>query len=208
RISNPGCYSTGFIALIAPLVAAGAIPADALLSSNAVSGYSGGGKAMIADYEGSGTSPAAWSTYALTLAHKHVPEMQKHSGLTHRPIFAPSVAPVYSGMIVDVPLHRAQIAAGETADSLRDRLASHYAGSAIVTVGTHNEATLPVELMADTDGMQLFVFAAQDGSQLRLVAALDNLGKGASGAAVQSLNLISGRPETDGLRLRELLTQH
>lgn len=201
RIANPGCYPTGFLALVAPLVAGGAIPADALLSCYAVSGYSGGGKAMIADYEGEGGAPNAWNTYGLTMAHKHVPEMRAHAGLTHRPIFAPSVAPVYSGMIVDVPLHAAQIAKGETAASLRDRLAAHYDGSAIISVGVHEGGTLPIETMADTDGMRLFVFGDAAGEQFRLVAALDNLGKGASGAAVQSLNLLAGRPETEGLRL-------
>jgi N-acetyl-gamma-glutamyl-phosphate reductase len=201
RISNPGCYPTGFLALVAPLVASGVIPADALLSCNAVSGYSGGGKAMIADYEAEGALPSAWNTYALTMAHKHVPEMQMHAGLTHRPIFAPSVAPLYSGMIVDVPLHAAQIARGETAASLRERLAVHYQGSPIITVASHEGGTLPIELMADTDAMRLFVFGDKDGAQFRLVAALDNLGKGASGAAVQSLNLITGRQEAEGLRL-------
>ncbi|HEX7820982.1 MAG TPA: N-acetyl-gamma-glutamyl-phosphate reductase [Sphingobium sp.] len=201
RISNPGCYPTGFLALVAPLVAGGALSPDSFLSCNAVSGYSGGGKTMIADYEAQGASPSAWSSYALTLAHKHAPEMQKHAGLTHRPIFAPSVAPLYSGMIVDVPLHSAQLASGESAASLRERLAVHYAGSSIITIGHHEGGTLPIELVADTDGMRLFVFGNQGGTQFRLVAALDNLGKGASGAAVQSLNLITGRPETEGLRL-------
>ncbi|MFT3965938.1 MAG: N-acetyl-gamma-glutamyl-phosphate reductase [Sphingobium sp.] len=201
RIANPGCYPTGFLALVAPLVAGGAIPADAFLTCNAASGYSGGGKAMIADYEEKGAAPSAWSTYALTLAHKHVPEMKAHAGLAHRPIFAPSVAPVYSGMIVEVPLHLAQIAAGETPDSLRDRLTAQYAGSPIISVGIHEDATLPIETVADTDRMRLFVFGDRQGEQVRLVAALDNLGKGASGAAVQSLNLVTGRPETEGLRL-------
>lgn len=201
RISNPGCYPTGFLALVAPLVAAGAIPADARLSCNAVSGYSGGGKAMIADYEGGETAPPAWMTYGLTLAHKHVPEMQAHAGLTHAPIFAPSVAPIYSGMIVDVPLHAAQLAKGETATSLRERLAAYYAGSPIISVRTHDGGTLPIHALTGTDRMELFVFGNADDSQFRLVAALDNLGKGASGAAVQSLNLLTGRPETEGLRL-------
>ena len=201
RVSNPGCYSTGFIALIAPLVAGGAIPADACLSCNAVSGYSGGGKAMIAEYEEGQKAPTAWRSYALTLGHKHVPEMQVHAGLANRPLFAPSVAPVYSGMIVDVPLHRAQLGAGETANSLRDRLAGHYAGSPVIAVGEHDAPILPIELMTNTDAMKLFVFADAAGEQIRLVAALDNLGKGASGAAVQTLNLLTGQPETEGLRL-------
>lgn len=201
RISNPGCYPTGFLALIAPLVASGAIDAGTRLSCNAVSGYSGGGKAMIADYESDGAPPSAWNTYGLTLAHKHVAEMQRHAGLTHRPIFAPSVAPVYSGMIVDVPLHVDQLADGQSVESLQERLIAYYAGSSIITVGHHDGGTLPIELVADTDVMRLFVFGNEDGTQFRLVAALDNLGKGASGAAVQSLNLVTGRPETEGLRL-------
>jgi N-acetyl-gamma-glutamyl-phosphate reductase len=201
RISNPGCYPTGFLALVAPLTASGAIPRDALLSCNAVSGYSGGGKAMIAAYEGPNGPPTAWSGYGLTLAHKHVAEMQAHAGLLHRPLFAPAVVPVYSGMIVDVPLHGGILSAGTTATALRDRLAEHYAGSSIVQVADHDGATLPVEILSDTDALRLFVFGDGGDSQIRLVAALDNLGKGASGAAVQTLNLLTGRPETEGLRL-------
>lgn len=201
RISNPGCYPTGFLALVAPLVRAGAIPADARLTCNAVSGYSGGGKAMIADYEGAEGAPSAWATYGLTLAHKHVPEMQAHAGLIHPPLFAPSVAPVYSGMIVEVPMHRAMLRRGETAGTLREALTAAYEGSAIVSVVEHGNATLPVELVSGTDALRLMVFGDAAGEHVRLVAALDNLGKGASGAAVQSLNLITGRPETEGLRL-------
>ena len=201
-VSNPGCYSTGFIALIAPLVQAGLISADALLTCDAASGYSGGGKSMIAEYEGPEGAPTAWRSYALTLAHKHVPEMQVRSGLTHRPLFAPSVAPVYSGMIVDVPLHHAMFAGGANADTLRAALADHYALSPIIHVEpSYEPATLPIELLKDRDDMRLFVFADRDSEQVRLVAALDNLGKGASGAAVQSLNLMLGLPETTGLRL-------
>lgn len=199
-ISNPGCYSTGFIALVAPLVAAGLIPADALLSCNAVSGYSGGGKAMIAEFENSDGAPTAWRTYALTLGHKHVPEMQARCGLAHAPLFAPAVVPVYSGMVVDVPLHSAMLAPGTSAATLRAALADHYGASPIITVAQGYEpATLPIERMKDSDGMRLFVFG--EGAQVRLVAALDNLGKGASGAAVQNLNLMAGLPETTGLRL-------
>jgi len=201
-VSNPGCYSTGFIALIAPLVRAGLVPADARLTCNAVSGYSGGGKAMIAEYEGEGGAPSAFRTYALTLSHKHVPEMQARSGLHQRPLFAPAVVPVYSGMIVDIPLHATMLASGADAAALREALTAHYAGSPIITVAqTHEPATLTVETMRDTDGMRLFVFADAAGEQIRLVAALDNLGKGASGAAVQNLNLMAGLPETTGLRL-------
>ena len=194
RVSNPGCYSTGFIALVAPLVRASLIGGGARLSCYAVSGYSGGGKAMIAEFE-SGGAPTAWRTYALTLAHKHVPEMLRHSGLTHAPLFAPSVAATHRGMIVDVPLF------GVDAAKARDTLAWFYEGSDIVRVREFDEANLTVEHMANRDGMELFVFGNAERTQCRLVAALDNLGKGASGAAVQSLNLMAGLPEATGLRL-------
>lgn len=194
RVSNPGCYSTGFIALVAPLVRAGLIAADTRLSCSAVSGYSGGGKAMIAEFEQDATPPA-WQTYALTLAHKHVPEMQRHTGLAHAPLFAPSVAATHRGMIVDVPLF------GVDAAKACDTLAWFYEGSDIVRMSDFDEANLTIEHMAGRDGMELFVFGNAEGSQCRLVAALDNLGKGASGAAVQSLNLMAGLPEGTGLRL-------
>ncbi|MCW2338946.1 N-acetyl-gamma-glutamyl-phosphate reductase [Sphingobium sp. B2D3A] len=201
-VSNPGCYSTGFIALVAPLVKAGIIPAETQLTCNAASGYSGGGKAMIAEYEGADGAPSAFRTYALGLGHKHVPEMQARCGLTHRPLFAPAVVPVYSGMIVDVPLHSDLLTNGTDARAMRAALAEHYAGSPIISVADGYEAaTLPIELLRDKDIMRLFVFADENSAQIRLVAALDNLGKGASGAAVQNLNLMAGLPETTGLRL-------
>ncbi len=194
RVSNPGCYSTGFIALVAPLVRARLVAPETRLSCYAVSGYSGGGKAMIAEFE-SGAPVPAWRTYALGLAHKHVPEMQRHAGLAHAPLFAPSVAAAHRGMIVDVPLF------GVAAADARATLAAFYDGSPLVRVQDYPDANLPVELMAGRDAMTLFVFGNADGSQCRLVAALDNLGKGASGAAVQTLNLMAGLPEETGLRL-------
>ncbi|MFM9853930.1 MAG: N-acetyl-gamma-glutamyl-phosphate reductase [Sphingomonadaceae bacterium] len=201
RVSNPGCYSTGFIALVAPLVAAGLIPVDWPLAVNAVSGYSGGGKTMIAEFEGYETK-TAWRTYALSLAHKHVPEMQRHCGLTHAPLFAPSVARTYRGMIVDVPLPIAVLPARPTVSMIRETLAQHYEGSPFVSVITDFDApNLTIEQAAQCDRMDLFVFANADESQIRLVAALDNLGKGAAGAAVQSLNLMAGFDETTGLKL-------
>ncbi len=191
RVSNPGCYATGFIALIAPLIRGGVIASDAPLTCNAVSGYSGGGKAMIAEFE-SGTAPA-WRSYALSLAHKHVPEMQLHCRLAHAPLFAPAVANTYRGMIVDVPVF------GIDAAAARDVLAAHYAGSPIVRLCPADDPHIAVERLAGTDRIDLFVFS--NGAQTRLVAALDNLGKGASGAAVQSLNLMAGLAEEAGLRL-------
>jgi N-acetyl-gamma-glutamyl-phosphate reductase len=201
RVSNPGCYSTGFIALVAPLVRAGLIPADSALTCNAVSGYSGGGKSMIAEFE-DGPAPTAWRSYALRLNHKHVPEMRKRSGLSVAPIFAPAVVNLFSGMIVEVPLHLSALPGHPTAAALRDALTAHYAGSPIVRVlPDYDEGTLAIEQLAGTDRLDLFVFGDAGDSQVRLVAALDNLGKGAAGAAVQSLNLMAGLPETQGLRL-------
>ncbi len=201
RVSNPGCYSTGFIALVAPLVTAGLIPADWPLSCNAVSGYSGGGKSMIAEFEG-GAASTAWRSYALGLNHKHVPEMRERCGLALSPIFAPSVADVYSGMIVEVPLHLATLPGRPGAQALRDALAAAYRGSPIVrVVPDYEEGALRIEHLVDTDRLDLFVFADAGDTQARLIAALDNLGKGAAGAAVQNLNLMAGLPETEALRL-------
>jgi N-acetyl-gamma-glutamyl-phosphate reductase len=191
RVSNPGCYSTGFVALIAPLIKARRIGPGAPIMCNAVSGYSGGGKAMIAEFEGS--NPPAWRTYALGLAHKHVPEMQVRCGLTNPPLFVPSVVNTYRGMIVDVPLF------GANPKAIRETLADAYADSTIVNLCEIDGDTLSIERAANSDRLDLFVFT--NGSQTRLTAALDNLGKGASGAAVQSLNLMAGLPETTGLRL-------
>ncbi|MPT47260.1 MAG: N-acetyl-gamma-glutamyl-phosphate reductase [Sphingobium sp.] len=203
RVSNPGCYPTGFLALVGPLVRAGLIPAQWPLSVNAVSGYSGGGKAMIADYEGEGSAHSpAWMTYGLSLGHKHVPEMQQHAGLSVAPIFAPSVANLLRGMVVEVPLPIGVMPGKPTPQQIRDVLAAAYETSPIVHfVSDYAGGNLPVEHRSGTDGMDLFVFANKDETQVRLVAALDNLGKGASGAAVQNLNILCGLDETAGLKL-------
>lgn len=195
RVTNPGCYSTGFIALIAPLVRAGLIPADTQLSCNAVSGYSGGGKALIERF--ARERDLGFRTYALGLDHKHVPEMQARTGLASPPLFAPAVVPVYRGMIVEVPL-----AAGlAEATAVRQCLDSHYAGCALIRAGTaHDGELLLRDGMEGWDGLEYFVFGGTSG-QLRLAARLDNLGKGASGACVQNLNLMAGLPETEGLSL-------
>ena len=202
RVSNPGCYSTGFIALVAPLVRAELIPTDWPLSCNAVSGYSGGGKGMIAEFEGPGGAPTAWRTYGLHLNHKHVPEMRERCGLTVAPIFAPSVVALERGMIVEVPLPTGVLPGRPSVATIREALADFYAGSPIVRViDGYDAGTLAIERLANTDRLDLFVFGSDDAGQVRLVAALDNLGKGAAGAAVQNLNLIAGLPETEGLRL-------
>ncbi|MBB5707825.1 N-acetyl-gamma-glutamyl-phosphate reductase [Sphingopyxis panaciterrulae] len=201
RVSNPGCYSTGFIALVAPLVRAGLLPADWAYVCHAVSGYSGGGKALIERFEAD--RDIAWRGYALTLGHKHVPEMQARCGLTTAPLFSPAVIPAHRGMVVEVPLPLAAIPGTGTPEAMRAALADHYAGSAVVAMG---EPPADGEMLlrgsdAGSDRLELFVFANADASQARLVARLDNLGKGASGACVQNLNIMAGLPETTGLRL-------
>jgi N-acetyl-gamma-glutamyl-phosphate reductase len=201
RVSNPGCYPTGFLALVKPLINAGLVPRDWPFTVNAVSGYSGGGKAMIAEFEHGGTD-TAWRTYALSLAHKHVPEMQRHAGLAHAPLFSPSVARTYRGMIVEVPLMVAAMPNPPQIGAIKDALRSAFEGSRIVNlVEGFDEANLTLEHASNTERLDLFVFANADASQIRLVAALDNLGKGAGGAAVQSLNLLIGAEELTGLRL-------
>lgn len=200
RVSNPGCYPTGFIALLAPLIRNGLLPADWPYICHAVSGYSGGGKALIARFEED--QDIAYRDYAMTLGHKHVPEMREYAGLAHQPLFAPAVIAAHRGMVVEVPLHLSLMERAAPVDGLRDCLGDFYAGSAVVSVNQE----LPDELllrasMAPSDRLELFVYGARDGTQARLVARLDNLGKGASGAAVQSLNLMAGLPETAGLSL-------
>ena len=201
-VSNPGCYPTGFLALVAPLVRAGLIPADWPYTVNAVSGYSGGGKALIARFEAEGAP--AFRAYGYDMAHKHRAEMKLHGGLKHEVIFAPSVVPAYRGMVVEVPLHLGAMAGNPTADSLRAALQEFYAGSQVVSVV---DGAAPAELLLEKDAqpsdrLELFVFGNEGGWHARLVALLDNLGKGASGAAVQSLNLMTGLPEETGLSLK------
>jgi N-acetyl-gamma-glutamyl-phosphate reductase len=208
RVSNPGCYPTGFLALVRPLVRAGLLPPSTPLAVYAASGYSGGGKAMIAAFEDPSAPDAtstAFRTYGLTLSHKHAPEMRVHAGLDHAPIFAPAVVRAYRGMVVEVPLHRAALPGSATGGALREALAEAYRHAPLVTVASAAEtadlAGLAVERTAGTDRLEMFVFANEAAGQYRLVAALDNLGKGAAGAAVQNLNLATGLEELAGLRL-------
>ncbi len=200
RVSNPGCYPTGFIALVAPLVRAGLLPADWPYTCNAVSGYSGGGKALIARFEED--ADIAFRAYGLGLGHKHVPEMQKLAGLALTPVFAPAVIPAHRGMVVEVPVPLAAMPMAGSPEVLRLCLVEAYAGSPVVTVHDDTPGELLLHRsMAPSDRLDLYVFGSKDGSQARLVAVLDNLGKGASGAAVQNLNLMAGLAETAGLRL-------
>lgn len=200
RVSNPGCYSTGFIALVAPLVRAGLLPADWPYTANAVSGYSGGGKSLIARFEDD--ADIAWRGYALELGHKHVPEMQHRCGLAQPPLFSPAVIPAHRGMVVEVPLPLAAMAGAGTPEAMREGLSAFYGTSRVVRMGQQPDGELLLRRSSlPSDSLELFVFGSADGAQARLVARLDNLGKGASGAAVQSLNLMAGLDETAGLRL-------
>ena len=199
-VSNPGCYPTGFLGLVAPLVRAGLLPAEWPYICHAVSGYSGGGKALIARFEDD--TDIAYRAYGLAMGHKHVPEMQVHAGLTHPPVFAPAVVPAHRGMLVEVPLPLVALPGAGTPAAMRDALAAFYADSPVMSVAADEPDELLLRAsMAPVDSLTLRVFASADGSQARLVAFLDNLGKGASGAAVQNLNLMAGLPETAGLRL-------
>ncbi|PWB81057.1 MAG: N-acetyl-gamma-glutamyl-phosphate reductase [Methylocystaceae bacterium] len=189
RVANPGCYATGAIALLRPLVDAGLVPPDHPLTINAVSGYSGGGRQMIEAYE-KGEAPA-FELYALSLEHKHLPEIVAYSRLSTRPIFAPSVGNFRQGMLVSVPLALDRLPAAPRAVDLEAALARHYAGAAYVRVAPAPKAgRLDALALNGTNDLELFVFANEERRQALLVARLDNLGKGASGAAVQNLELM------------------
>ena len=199
-VSNPGCYPTAFLALVAPLVRAGLIPGDWPLTYNATSGYSGGGKAMIAEFEGGGTD-TAFRIYGLTLAHKHLPEMRDHAGLTHPPIFQPAVARLNRGMLGEVPLPLKQLPGAPTIAAIEDALQAAYADSPLVSVAPGDIAAVTIEENAGTDRMTLRVCGNADSGHVRLIATLDNLGKGAGGAAVQNLNIMAGLDPLAGLIL-------
>ena len=205
RVAVPGCYASGFISIARPLVELGLAPADYPFSCTGISGYSGGGKKMIADYE-SGQRPAqgkldAPKSYGLGLGHKHLPEMKAVSGLAHTPMFVPVVCDYYSGMQVLVPLDLKL--AGTTAPAVAEGLAAYYKDAATVKVHALNEALpengLYSNAMAGTDRMELYLNVNAAGDQMMLVSLFDNLGKGSSGAAVQCMNLMLGLEETKGL---------
>ena len=199
-VSNPGCYPTAFLAMVAPLVRAGLVPADWPLTYNATSGYSGGGKAMIAEFESGGTD-TAFRIYALTLAHKHLPEMRTHAGLTHPPIFAPAVARLNRGMLGEVPLPLRHLPGSPTIAPVEDALSAAYVDSALVSVANGDAAAVQIEENAGTDRMTLRVCGNPASGHVRLIATLDNLGKGAGGAAVQNLNIMAGLDPLAGLIL-------
>ena len=191
RVANPGCYATGAIALLRPLVDAGLIPPDFAACLPSISGYSGGGRSMMEAYEAGQAPP--YELYALGLKHKHIPEIMRYTGLTRRPLFVPSVGNFPQGMLVQLPLHLDTLPGRPSAQDLHDALTKHYAGNEWVSV---EPATADLKLdavaLADTNKMELRVFANEEAGHTLLVARLDNLGKGASGAAVQNLKLMLG----------------
>lgn len=204
RIANPGCHASAFILLLRPLVDAGLVAPEALVSATSITGYSGGGKGMILDYEGAGAVPAALMAprpYALGLQHKHLPEMMAHTGLQRAPVFMPVVGPFYKGLAVTVPLHLASL--GCSAATLHAALEARYAGERFIHVlpladpDTLQAGFFDVQACNDSNRVDLFVFGNE--AQALLVARLDNLGKGASGAAVQCMNLHLGLDEGLGL---------
>jgi N-acetyl-gamma-glutamyl-phosphate reductase len=204
RIANPGCHASAFIVLLRPLVDAGLLPATLPITATSITGYSGGGKKMIEQYQAGGdvrlNAPRA---YALGLAHKHIPEMTTHTGLATKPIFMPIVGPFYKGLAVSVPLHLSQLRAGTTAEHLHAALTERYAGERFIRVmplrdpATLEDGAFDPQASNDTNRVDLFVFGNE--SQVLLMARLDNLGKGASGAAVQSMNVHLGVDEGLGL---------
>ncbi|NJR70958.1 MAG: N-acetyl-gamma-glutamyl-phosphate reductase [Synechococcales cyanobacterium CRU_2_2] len=213
RVSNPGCYPTGFLACIRPLVSAGLIPRNAALTVNAVSGYSGGGRQMIEAYEAThdGTASAhasvyPYAPYGLGFGHKHVKEMQQYAQIDHAPLFVPAVGDFAQGMLVQIPLPLWSWPTPPSGADLQETLQFYYANQAFVVVaplnntsGLRNGNFLEIQTANGSNQVQLFVFANDATQEALLVARLDNLGKGASGAAVQNLNLMLGLPEMAGL---------
>jgi N-acetyl-gamma-glutamyl-phosphate reductase len=204
RIANPGCHASAFILALRPLLDAGLLSPEALLSATSITGYSGGGKSMISEYESTSermlTSPRP---YALGLNHKHLPEMARHTGLQQPPVFMPIVGPFYKGLAVSVPLHLSQIRAGAGVQDLHSALASYYEGERFIRVmplrdaATLESGFFDVQACNDSNRVDLFLFGSE--TQALLIARLDNLGKGASGAAVQSMNVHLGINEGLGL---------
>jgi N-acetyl-gamma-glutamyl-phosphate reductase len=206
RISNPGCWATGFLALVAPLVRAGLLPAGWPVTAHGTSGYSGGGRSMIAEFEDSTAdnhTDTVFRLYATGLRHKHVPEMQRHAGLLHRPLFAPAVGRFRQGMVVAAPLQLWALPTPPRLADLHAALADAYAAGGFVEVASLDAAraveTVDPEALNGTNRMRLSVFGSDEAGQALLVAVLDNLGKGAAGAAVQNLNLALGFDEAAGL---------
>jgi len=200
RVANPGCHATGFISVVYPLVAMGILPADTPLSSFSLTGYSGGGKKMIAQYESADKEQALFAPcpYGMGQGHKHLPEMQAVCGLSHKPVFSPIVDDYYKGMATTVPFHMSQMKGVSTLAEVREKLSAYYAGQTMVTVsGAADTAKLYGNEKAGSDTLEIIV--AGNDEQFTVTALFDNLGKGASGAAVQNMNIMLGLDETTGL---------
>ncbi len=203
RVANPGCYPTGFILCVRPLIEAGLLSAQVPLRTHAVSGYSGGGRTMIERYRSCDGAALRVRPYALGLTHKHVPEMRMYSGTVHAPLFTPSVGHYRKGMLVQVPLFASELEDGATLRDVHDTLAERYASEPFVTVAPLGDAGVLADgflhptACNDTNRLEIAVFGHDE--QLLIVSRFDNLGKGAAGAAVQNLNLMLGMPETTGL---------
>jgi N-acetyl-gamma-glutamyl-phosphate reductase len=203
RIANPGCHASAFILLLRPLVDAGVVPSALALSATSITGYSGGGKKMIADYEAGAPKLASPRPYALSLAHKHIPEMMAHTGMTAKPVFVPVVADFYRGLAVMVPLHFSQLAPGTTGATLQRVFEDRYAGERFIRAMPASDPSVlddgffDVQACNDSNRADVCVFANEQ--QAVLICRLDNLGKGASGAAVQSMNVHLGVDEDLGL---------
>jgi N-acetyl-gamma-glutamyl-phosphate reductase len=205
RVANPGCYPQGLIATVRPLIDAGIMSADYPVTYNAVSGYSGGGKRMIEDYEAEGPAAIAYLPYGLTFAHKHLPEMQRYAELAHAPVFQPAVGNYAQGMMGCVPVFTELLVKKATPAAIRDCLAAAYEGAAMIEVApfeaVERSPAVNPEVLNGTNRMRLHVFANEARGHLLLMAIYDNLGKGASGAAVQNLNLMIGAGESLGTDL-------
>ena len=206
RISNPGCYAITAVAILHPLVSRGLVPADWPVSINAMSGYSGGGKSLIAAFEdetADGHIDSTVYSYALTLQHKHVPEIARWGGLSHPPVFLPTVGSYYKGMLVQIPLPLWALPGSPSASDVHAALTGYYDGERFVRVAGLGEAgaagKLDPEALNDTNELRLHVLHNDESGQAVVVGQLDNLGKGAAGQAVQTLNLLIGADETTGL---------
>ena len=202
RVANPGCWPQGLIALAKPLVAHGLLSADVPLTYGGISGYSGGGKKMIEDYEAKGDGASSFAPYALSFNHKHLPEMKHYTGLSHDVLFQPVVGNFAQGMLTTLPLHASQLKSGVTGKDIHAAIAAHHAGSRFITVAPLDSASdLDPQALNGSNAMRLNVFANDARGHIVLMAIYDNLGKGASGAAVQNLNIMIGADEALGVDL-------
>jgi len=212
RVTNPGCYAITSVAILHPLVSSGIVPADWPVSINAVSGYSGGGRQMIASFEDENApdhTDASFFTYGLNLQHKHLPEITRWGGLVHPPVFAPGVGHYRQGMVVQVPLQLWSLPGNPSAETVHAALSDHYAGCRFVSVASLADSTamkkLDPESLNGTNEMRLYVFANGENGQVLIAGLLDNLGKGASGQTVQNLNIMLGVAEETGLEAGDVL---